>query len=150
MRNLFAGDRWIPWAFGAGFGVMLLLSVVLSVIAVMSDPGLVAGSPMRLAGSHVLPAGPVPALDLRVVERRADAVVVEARLRAPDGRRLSPEVVSARLGRPTHARDDRAVVFEPAPDGGWRAVIARPAGGEWELAVEARAPEGAAAATLRL
>jgi hypothetical protein len=128
----------------------MMLSVALSVIAAMSDPGLVVGAPMRLAGSHILPTGPVPALDLRVVERRAGAVVVEARLRAPDGRALAPDAIGARLGRPTHAREDRPVVFEPAPDGGWRATIARPAGGDWELAVEARAAEGAAAATLRL
>lgn len=150
MSRIFAGDRWIPWAFGAGFCLMLTLSAALAVIAVQSDPGLVVGSPMRLAGSQVLPAGPVPALDLRVVARSAEGVTVEARLRAPDGRPLAPDAVTARLGRATHAAEDRAVAFAPRPDGSWRATVAPPAGGVWELSVEAQAEAGRAAATLRM
>lgn len=141
---------WIPWAFGLGFGLMLLLSVVMSVIAVRSDPGLVAGAPMRLAGSQVMPTGPAPALDLRVAARSAAGVVVEVRLRGPDGLPARAESVSGILGRVTHARDDAPVTFDPAPDGSWRALVTPPAAGDWTVAVRARSPGGTAEATLRL
>jgi hypothetical protein len=90
-------DAWIPWAFGAGFGVFLLGSVVLSVIAVRSDPGLVADAPQRLAGSQILPVGPAPVLELRVGSRTGDGVVVEARIRGPDGRPALAEAVTTDL-----------------------------------------------------
>jgi nitrogen fixation protein FixH len=130
--------------------MLLLLSVVMSVIAVRSDPGLVAGAPMRLAGSQVMPTGPAPALDLRVAARGEAGLVVEVRLRGPDGRPARAEAVSGTLGRVTHAREDAPIAFEPAPDGSWRALVTPPAAGDWSVAVRAQGPGGTAEATLRL
>lgn len=143
-------DAWIPWAFAAGFAVFLLGSVALSVIAVRSDPGLVAGAPQRLAGSYILPIGPAPVLELRVGGRSVDGVVVEARVQGPDGRPALAEAVSGTLRRATHARDDRPVVFEPASEGVWRAVVAPAGGGIWEIAVQARSAGAVASGSLRL
>jgi FixH protein len=143
-------DAWIPWALGAGFGVFLLGGVALSIIAARSDPGLVAGAPQRLAGSYVVPTDPAPVLELRVVGRGAEGVTVEARVRGPDGRPATVEALTGTLGRATHARDDRPVAFAPAAGGAWRAVIAVPGEGTWEVAVRARSDTGTANASLRL
>ena len=143
-------DAWIPWTFAAGFGVFLLGAVVLSVIAVRSDPGLVAGAPQRLAGSYIMPTGPAPVLELRVGVRSAAGVVVEVRVRGPDGRPALAEAVTGTLHRATHARDDQLVTFEPMPGGAWRAVVVPPSAGTWEIAVRARSGGVVANGSLRL
>ena len=143
-------DAWIPWSFGAGFGAFLLGGVVMSVIAVRSDPGLVAGAPQRLAGSYILPIGPAPVLELRVSGRSAAGVMVEARIRSPDGQPGSADTISGTLRRATHALDDRPLTFEPQPDGTWRALVTLPGGGTWEIAVQARSAGAVAHGSLRL
>lgn len=142
---------WIPWAIGALAAFMLVGAVVLSVVAGGSDPGLVAGSPARLAGTSLTPTGLSAVLELRVLARGPDgAVVVEARLRGPDGSPRRVEALDAVLHRATHARADRPVAFAPRADASWQATIRPPEAGQWELAVQARGDVGAASATLRL
>lgn len=143
-------NAWIPWAFGAVFGVFLLASVALAVIAARSDPGLVAGAPQRLAGSYIVPTGPAPVLELRVASRSEAGILVEARVRGPDGRPALAESVTGTLHRATHAQNDQPVLFEPAPDGAWRAVVARPGAGTWEIAVQALSAGAVANGSLRL
>jgi nitrogen fixation protein FixH len=89
-------------------------------------------------------------LELRVGSRTGDGVVVEARIRGPDGRPALAEAVSGTLRRATHARDDRPVIFEPALEGAWRAVVAPPGGGIWEISVQARSAGAVANGSLRL
>jgi nitrogen fixation protein FixH len=147
------GERrsaWIPWALGAAFGAFLASGVALSVIAARSDPGLVAGAPQRLAGAYVVPTAPAPVLDLRVAREATGGLLVEARLRGPDGRPAAAEAVEGTLQRATHARSDRPLRFAPAADGAWRAVVALPGAGSWEVAVRARGAGGTAQASLRL
>lgn len=144
------GGAWIAWSFGAGFAAFLLGGVLMSVIAVRSDPGLVSGAPQRLAGSYILPIGPAPVLELRVSTRGSAGVVVEARVRGPDGRPASADTVSGTLGRPTHAREDRSVVFEAAQSGVWRTVVEQPGGGSWEIAVRAQIGGATVHGSLRL
>ena len=143
-------DAWIPWSFGAGFCAFLLGGVVMSVIAVRSDPGLVAGAPQRLAGSYILPVGPAPVLELRIINRGSAGVVVEARVRGPDGQPAAAEEISGTLRRATHARDDQTLTFEPAPQGTWRALVTPPGGGSWEIAVQVRSAGAIANGSLRL
>ena len=142
-------DAWVPWAFGAGFGAFLLGGVVMSVIAIRSDPGLVAGAPQRLAGSDILPVGRAPVLELRVSARSAAGVLVEARVRGPDGQPAMAEAVTGTLRRATHSRHDRPLVFE-ATGGVWRALVAPPDDGIWDIAVEARSAGAVANGSLRL
>lgn len=137
---------WIPWAIGALAAFMLVGAVVLSFVAGGSDPGLVAGSPARLAGTSLTPTGLSTVLELRVLRRGPEGAVIEARLRGPDGRPRQVAALEAVLHRPTHARDDRPLEFERQPDGSWRATVRAPDSGPWELAVRA----DGASATLRL
>lgn len=143
-------DGWIPWTFGAAFCVFLLAAVALSVIAVGSDPGLVAGAPHRQAGSYVLPTGPAPVLELRVTRRGPAGIEVEARLRGPNGAFTQADSMSGTLQRATHSREDRRVTFEARPDGVWSAWVVIEQAGIWEIAVQARGADGIANGTLRL
>jgi hypothetical protein len=143
-------SSWIPWVLAAGFAPFILAAVVLSFVAARSDPGLVAGAPQRLARAYVLPTGPAPVLDLRVTGRSPEGLLLEARLRGPDGRPAAASAMQGTLQRATHARDDRPVSFSPAADGSWRAVVSVPAGGVWDLAVRAEGADGTAQASLRL
>ena len=146
-RNL-----WIPWTLFGVFMAFVAMAVVLSVVAIRSDPGLVAGSPaMRVAGAHVMSTALAPALNLRVVRRQGADVEVEARMLRPDGKAGLAGAVQARLQRPTDASADQAVTFTEAADGTWRAIVRLPGPGAWDVAVQARDTEGGtASASLRL
>lgn len=142
---------WIPWTIGACVAVFVTATFTFIYLAARSDPGLVAGSPPRLAGTNLTPTAAAPALDLRVVERLpGGGAVVEARLRGKDGRPARAESVAGTLQRATHRQDDAAVAFSPLPDGVWRATVRPPTAGGWDLAVEAHGDDGRASASLRL
>jgi nitrogen fixation protein FixH len=145
-------DLWIPWTIIGGFVAFLASAVVLSIVAVQSDPGLVAGSPAaKVAGSYIMSTAPAPALDLRIARRRGNEIEIEARLLRPDGTPGLAEALVAVLQRPTDAEADQAVPFTPQTDGTWRAILRPPGPGAWEVAVQARdAAGGIAAASLRL
>ena len=141
---------WIPWTIGACVAAFMAATFALIFVAARSDPGLVAGSPARLAGTNLTPTASAPALDLRVVEHLPDGAVVEARLRGKNGRPARAEAVAGVLQRATHKQDDAPVAFTPLPDGAWRATVRPPAPGVWDLAVDARGDGGRASASLRL
>lgn len=141
---------WIPWAIGGLAALMLTGAVVLSMVAGDSDPGLVAGSPPRLAGTNLTPTSLQVVLELRVVRRLPDGAVVEARLRRPDGQPERAQALEGVLHRATHAREDQPVSFTAQADGSWQAMVRLSDAGLWELAVQARSEAGAASATLRL
>ena len=151
-------SRWIPWTLVGVFVAFILASLALAVIAMRSDPGLVAGSPARLGTGQVLP----PATGLRLEVRQASPVGGgpirgEARLRDRDGRPVPAANVTGALQRATDARADAAVAFAPGPteaDGGapWRATLPDLPAGAWDLAAQAQDGAGnvLATATLRL
>ncbi len=145
-------DLWIPWTIIGGFVAFLGSAVVLSIIAVQSDPGLVTGSPAsKVAGAYIMSTAPAPALDLRITRRRGDEIEIEARLLRPDGTPGLAEALVAVLQRPTDAGADRAVPFTPQSNGTWHATLRPPGPGAWDVAVQARdAAGGIAAASLRL
>lgn len=145
-------DVWIPWAMVGMFVAFIGMAAVLSVVAVRSDPGLVAGSPaMRVAGAHVMSTALAPALNLRVVRRGEGAIEIEARLLRPDGTAGPAVAVQGRLQRPTDARSDQEVTFTGAADGTWRSLVRPPGPGAWDVSVQARdADGGVASASLRL
>ncbi len=148
-------SRWIPWTIAGVFAAVVLADLGLVLLAVRSDPGLVAGAPARLGTGNVLP--PATGLRLEVTQARgaAGAIRVEARLRDRDGRPVPAAAVTGALQRATDARADAALAFAPAPpdaDAPWRATVPDLPAGAWDLAV--RAHDGAgnllATATLRL
>jgi nitrogen fixation protein FixH len=145
-------DLWIPWTIIGGFVTFLAMAVALSVIAVRSDPGLVAGSPAtKVAGSYIMSTAPAPALDLRVARRGGNEIEIEARLLDADGTPSLAEAVVAVLQRPTDAGADQAVRFILQADGTWRGTVQLPGPGSWDVAVRARSAAGEiAAASLRL
>ena len=151
-------SRWIPWTIAGVLAGFCLVNLAMVMIAVRSDPGLVAGAPARLGTGNVLP----PATGLRLEVKQATAggsgsIRVEARLRGRDGRPVQAATVTGALQRATDARADAALAFAPAPadaDGGtpWRTTLPGLPAGAWDLAVEARDEAGnlLATATLRL
>ena len=152
-------SRWIPWTIAGVFAAVVLADLGMVMLAVRSDPGLVAGAPARLGTGNVLP----PATGLRLEVRQAGGggsgpVRVEARLRDRDGRPAQAGIVTGALQRATDARADAAVAFAPAPsadaEGGtpWRATLPDLPTGAWDLAVQAHDGDGRllATATLRL
>ncbi|WP_426954405.1 FixH family protein [Muricoccus radiodurans] len=152
-RGPVRSSRWIPWTIGAVFLAIVGADAVMVMLAVRSDPGLVAGAPGRVATGYVLPSGS----GLQVVVRQAaegEAVRVEVALRGPDGRGVPAESVEGALQRATHAGSDRSIAFvaRPGPEGTvWIARVTPPAEGAWDLSLRAWAADGKdAVATVRL
>ncbi len=149
-------SRWIPWALAGAFAAFVVVNLTMVMIAVRSDPGLVAGAPARMGTGNVLP----PATGLRLEVKQAGGggpTRVEARLRARDGRPMPAASVVGALQRATDARADAALPFAPGPadpDGAvpWRATLPNLPAGAWDLAVQAHDGDGRllATATLRL
>jgi len=145
-------DLWIPWTIAAVFLAFLGVPVGMSVIAAGSDPGLVVGVPgTKLAGSYVMDAGPAPGLELSVVGRRPGWIEIQATFRSSDTMSGAPGGITAMLQRATDAKADQAVQFTPISAQAWRATVAVPGPGAWNIAVQVQDGAGrVAAATLRL
>lgn len=153
-------DRWIPLAFVVPFVAIIAADGVMAWLAARTDPGLVAGAPVRIGLGQVVPAGTARldlALETAAGEDRggglpAPPLLVVARLRDREGRPLPIEAAEGRLQRAATASADHDLPpFAPGPDGAWRAPVAPPARGDWDVAVAVRGEGGArAVATLRL
>ena len=153
-------SRWIPWTIAGVFAAIVAADLAMVALAVRSDPGFVAGAPVRLGTGNVLP----PATGLRleaaaVGSGGAGPAVVEARLRDRDGRPVPAAAVTGTVQRATDARADTALAFTPARSGAedgaqaWRAPLpALPPSGAWDVALQAHDSAGnvLATATLRL
>lgn len=151
-------SRWIPWTIAGVFASIVAADMVMVVLAVRTDPGLVAGAPARLGTGNVLP--PATGLRLEVEQSGGGGPIrVAARLRDREGRPAQAAAVTGALQRATDARADAALAFALVPGGAedgallWRATLPPdlPAGA-WDLAVQARDGAGnlLATATLRL
>lgn len=145
-------DLWIPWTIAAVFLVFLAAPIGMSVIAMGSDPGLVAGIPgTKIAGAYVKDTGPGPGLDLSIVGRGAGWIEVQAVLRSESATFGTAGHIAAGLQRATDAAADQAVQFTATSAHTWRARVALPGPGAWNIAVQVRDGDGRmAAATLRL
>lgn len=145
-------DLWIPWTIAAVFLAFLAAPVGMSMIAMGSDPGLVAGIPgTKLAGAYVKDTGPGPALDLTIVGRGAGWIEVQAVLRSESPTAVTTGRIAAGLQRATDAAADQVVQFTATSANTWRAKVAIPGRGAWNIAVQVRDGDGRmAAATLRL
>ena len=145
-------DLWIPWTIAGVFLAFLAAPVGMSVIAMGSDPGLVAGIPgTKLAGAYVKDTGPGPGLDLSIVGREAGWIEVQATLRSESATSNTTGRIAAGLQRATDAAADQVVQFTATSANTWRAKVAIPGPGAWNIAVQVHDGNGRmAAATLRL
>jgi nitrogen fixation protein FixH len=152
-------SHWIPWTIAGVFAAIVLADLAMVLLAVRSDPGLVAGSPARLGTGNVLP--PATGLRLEVTQAAGGGgggpIRVEARLRDREGRPMQAATVTGALQRATDARADTAIAFARPPaaadnDAPWRATVPELPAGAWDLAVQAQDGAGSllATATLRL
>jgi nitrogen fixation protein FixH len=140
----------VLWAMLAFFGAIIAVNVAFAVIAVRSFPGEdVRRSYLQgLQYNETLAQRRVQAQLGWMVSAgfraAADRPVLELRLTDAAGAPLEGVRVSGDLQWPTDARFDRALTFEPAGDGRYRAAIDDLNPGRWRL--RARADGGAARA----
>jgi len=134
--------RWIPWVYVAGFAVVVAVNAVMVTVALRSFPGLAD----RAAYDHGVRYNAV----LAEVERQAalgwqlaaelvpggDIVVRAARA---DGTPLDGLTLTAALTRPVDAPATVDAVLVPAGNGVYRARVALPRPGQWEMHVVATA-----------
>lgn len=145
-------DRMIPWAFAAGFAVVVAVNAVLIVKAIGSFTGLetaraydrgLAYNAALAAAERQRAQGWKVGFDLRPQPagkgaggRRAE---IEARFAGPDGRALTDLDVRAMLTRPVRAGDDtdRTVALDHRGGGVYSARVELPLAGQWDLRVVA-------------
>ena len=144
-------DRWIPLALVLPFVGIIGADAVMAWMAARSDPGLVADAPLRIGLANR--ALPTDRLRLEFGLRpEGGGQAMTLRLRDAEGAPVPIAAAEGRLERATHAGEDRPVPFAPLPGGtAWRAVVAPPDAGAWQVSVTARDAEGGVAmAVVRL
>lgn len=144
-------DWMIPWAFAAGFAVVVAVNAVLIVKATGSFTGLETARPYDrgLAYNAALAAaerqraqGWKAGFDLLpqpADEGAGRRVEIEARFAGPDGRTLTDLDVRAMLTRPVRAGNDtdRTVALGHRGGGVYTARVELPLAGQWDLRVVA-------------
>lgn len=143
-------DRWIPLALVLPFVGIIGADAVMAWMAARSDPGLVADAPLRIGMAN---RAPTERLRLEFGLRpEGGGQVLMLRLRDAEGAPVPIAIAEGRLERATHAGEDRPVPFTPLPGSdAWRAVVAPPDAGAWQVSVTARDAEGGVAmAVVRL
>jgi nitrogen fixation protein FixH len=138
-----AGRRWIPVLALAPLIALVAADAVMAMLALRSDPGLVADAPRRIGLAHVAPAAELR-LDLSLVPR-PEGHLLGLRLRDAAGQAVAAERVEGRLERATHAGEDRPLRFVPGTDGAWTALVAPPDAGAWQVSALARDGAGRSA-----
>jgi nitrogen fixation protein FixH len=132
--------RWIPWAFVAFFGVVLVVNGVMIWIAAGSFPGLVTDRAYDegLAYNRNLEAaeaqarlGWTAALEARIIEGFTAELVLT--LVDREGLAVDRAVALARLGRPAETGSDFDLVLVPAGNGRYRAAFELPKVGVWDV-----------------
>jgi nitrogen fixation protein FixH len=138
-----ARGRWIPWVFVVGFAVIVAVNATMVTFALRSFPGLAdpAAYNHGIRYNAVLAeADRQAALGWQLAAELApagDALVVRA-TRA-DGTPLEGLTLTGELTRPVDAPASVMVALAPAGAGLYRARVALPRAGQWELHVVATA-----------
>ena len=144
------GRRWIPLLALLPLIALVAADVVMAVLATRSDPGLVADAPRRIGMARLAPAAEMR-LDATFAPEGGGDYALTLRLRDPAGATVPAVAAEGRLERATHAGADRPLVFSPAPGGAWKAAVALPDAGAWQVTAAARDAEGRSAlAVVRL
>jgi nitrogen fixation protein FixH len=122
---------------------LMIADAVMAMLAMRTDPGLVADAPRRVGLARIAPE---MALAAEVsVAARPGGYEISVWLRTPDGTAVSDAAVEGRLERTTHAGADRPLVFARARDGVWTARAVPPDRGAWQVTVAARDAAGRSA-----
>ena len=141
-----ASDRWIPWAFVAFFAVVLVVNGIMIWFAFASWTGLEAPSAYRrgIEYNRTLEAARAQAalgwrVELGVSREGPRLAEIELRLEDRHGDLIEDAAVSALLVRPTSAGHDLAVDLPHDHAGRYRAEVALPLDGQWDVRVTAQA-----------
>jgi nitrogen fixation protein FixH len=150
-------DRWIPWMFVVFFAVVFGANGMLVYFAAASWTGLetkeyyIKGLTYNRTLEDVArqrELGWKGKLALRSAAKGGHELVVE--LRDAKGRGLSGGTVQADFVRPTHTGYDFSVDLADRGKGRYRAAVAPPLLGQWDVRVTVRHPYGAYRMTQRL
>ena len=134
------GSRWIPCAFVAFFGVVLLANGAMIWLAFATWTGLETEGAYQkgLAYNRVLDqAAAQDALgwdvDLDLAQREGRGLALALALADRHGDLIEDASVSARFVRPTHEGHDRVVVLPHRYGGAYEARIELPLAGQWDV-----------------
>lgn len=150
-------DRWIPWTFVAFFAVVLGANGALVYFAAASWTGLetkeyyIKGLTYNRTLDEVAlqrELGWKGQLALRRAAKGDHELVVE--LRDAKGRGLSGGTVQAAFVRPTHTGFDFSLTLADRGKGRYRAAVAPPLPGQWDVHVTVLHPYGEYRMTQRL
>ena len=137
--------RWIPWAFAGALGVVVVVNGALAYFAVTSSTGLVTEHPYESGNDYnrVLAAAAAEdalgwhgTLDFAGSGDGAGELRVVFADRA--GRPLTGLAVTAVIARPVEPLPDTDLSLTEAADGRYRAAVALPRRGQWEVRIAAR------------
>ena len=138
--------RWIPWAFVAGFALVIAVNAALIWFAVGSFSGLAEAHPYQAGLAHnrtLAAARAQEALgwqaDLAVEPAGTSGeVLVLLALRDRDGAPVAAESVTAEFVRPAAKGHDRSVSLSLEAAGRYQAFVPLGLPGQWEVRILAR------------
>lgn len=140
-------DRWIPWVFVAGFAVVVAVNATMIVYAVSSFSGLATANPYERGVEYnrvLAEQDRQAALGWTLVPEFApgragtNAGVLTLRAAGADGAPLRGLAVAVELTRPIDAVPPVEFALRETGDGLYRAEIALPRAGQWDLHIVAR------------
>jgi nitrogen fixation protein FixH len=133
-------SRWIPYAFVAFFGVVLLANGAMIWIAFATWTGLETESAYQkgLAYNRVLDQAEAQAalgwrVDLAFAQADARALAVKLALADRHGNLIENARISTTFFRPTHEGHDRIAAIAHRYGGEYEARVELPLAGQWEV-----------------
>lgn len=134
----------IPWIFVGAFGVIIAVNTVLIVAASKTFSGLVVAHPYQKGIEHDQLRAELDAqskLGWRYVltaEQRGERILLTLTFADREGRPLNDLNLEGEMERPVENLGDLPVGFQPDGAGRYRAEIALPEHGVWDLRAVAR------------
>jgi nitrogen fixation protein FixH len=140
------GDRWIPWAFIAFFGVVLLANAAMIWIAFATWTGLETESAYQkgLAYNRAIEEAEAQAalgwrVGLSLAQPARRTLSIELTLADPHGDMIEDASVNAALVRPTHGGYDQTIGVPHRYGGSYGTEVELPLAGQWDLGVRIEA-----------
>ncbi|MCY4309942.1 MAG: FixH family protein [Rhodospirillaceae bacterium] len=155
MRSLFRSDRWIPWTFVAGFGVILLANGIMVFSAFNSWNGVSTDDAYRRGLEYnrqlaeqqrVVATGWAVAARLDGKGNHRNLLVA---IKDKSGKFIPDATVVARFERPIERGLDFSVKMQSTVGGQYNAAITLPKYGQWRLVLSIAARTGTVTATRR-
>lgn len=149
-------SAWIPWTFVGGFLVVIAANATLTYFALTSWTGLETRDAYVRGNQYnavIESDARQQALGWQVeagLDRSGDAESLAVDLQDAAGRPLSGAAVTARFVRPTHEGYDLEVAVPEQDLGRYRAPVALPLPGIWDVRLEVRSGPDAFRKTVRV